>query len=550
MSDQSALLNAIIANPDDDALRLVYADWLDENLPDKTPSPAAGPSARAEYIRVQCRLAGFPFDDPDYPELLERQADLADWLNSHEPDEEKRPEIPECFSWWGEFDGGEYRFFDRGFPSRTEYDDYDDVAETNIAAITQNLPEVFAKSTVRALELENPYGSEIAGIVADPCVSHLRGLAISDIDDDDDATAARAVATSKHLTGLRWLRLDISLETKELKLLAKAAHLESLESFTLDCSEPAHLKLLGSARWFRNLRHLRFWMNDRDALKALADLPTMPNVVSLAVRGTVTPTAIAVRRFAGSESFPRLARLEINNSEFTPAHVALLAAGAWPLRHLKLEEVPVQKAGAEALAEAPFAETLRVLDLPECGITAGGVQALAGSAKLAGLRHLNLTGNPVGTGGLLALARSKYLRELRSLALNRCNNTKAPLDAAALVDFLSALEMPELRHLKLERLPVAVRGARALAAGASFAKLTRLVLEECGLREKGARAVVEGSVFADLATLEMRANTAGKGVSKLADPRVFPRLGRANLTHNRIPKTLLGRLRKRPGVEV
>ena len=74
MSDQEALLKAIVANPDDDTPRLMYADWLDEHLPDKGPSPAAGPSARAEYIRVQCRLAQLP----RLRRLVESKL-LADW---------------------------------------------------------------------------------------------------------------------------------------------------------------------------------------------------------------------------------------------------------------------------------------------------------------------------------------------------------------------------------------------------------------------------------------------------------------------------------------
>lgn len=42
----SALLRAILEDPTDDAVRLVYADWLDEQ----------GQSERAEYIRVALRL--------------------------------------------------------------------------------------------------------------------------------------------------------------------------------------------------------------------------------------------------------------------------------------------------------------------------------------------------------------------------------------------------------------------------------------------------------------------------------------------------------------
>jgi len=47
VNDASALLAAIRAAPDDDAPRLVYADWLDEH----------GEMERAEFIRVQCELA-------------------------------------------------------------------------------------------------------------------------------------------------------------------------------------------------------------------------------------------------------------------------------------------------------------------------------------------------------------------------------------------------------------------------------------------------------------------------------------------------------------
>jgi uncharacterized protein (TIGR02996 family) len=43
MSHDEAFLQAIIESPDDDAPRLVYADWLDEH----------GQPVRADFIRVQ-----------------------------------------------------------------------------------------------------------------------------------------------------------------------------------------------------------------------------------------------------------------------------------------------------------------------------------------------------------------------------------------------------------------------------------------------------------------------------------------------------------------
>lgn len=50
MSDRDALLRLICENPEDDTVRLVFADWLQEN----------GDEPRAEFIRLQCQAARLP----------------------------------------------------------------------------------------------------------------------------------------------------------------------------------------------------------------------------------------------------------------------------------------------------------------------------------------------------------------------------------------------------------------------------------------------------------------------------------------------------------
>src|SRR4051812_42610458 len=72
MTREDDLLRAIRDNPEDDSLRLVYADWLEEH---------GGPAGleRAEFIRVQCELERLPADEPRRAELERRQdALLAD----------------------------------------------------------------------------------------------------------------------------------------------------------------------------------------------------------------------------------------------------------------------------------------------------------------------------------------------------------------------------------------------------------------------------------------------------------------------------------------
>lgn len=50
MTPAEAFLADIIEHPDDDAPRLIYADWLEDH----------GDASRAEFIRVQCELARLP----------------------------------------------------------------------------------------------------------------------------------------------------------------------------------------------------------------------------------------------------------------------------------------------------------------------------------------------------------------------------------------------------------------------------------------------------------------------------------------------------------
>ena len=49
MTDHDALLAAVLADPEDDAPRLVLADWFEEN----------GQEERGEFVRVQCRIAEY-----------------------------------------------------------------------------------------------------------------------------------------------------------------------------------------------------------------------------------------------------------------------------------------------------------------------------------------------------------------------------------------------------------------------------------------------------------------------------------------------------------
>ncbi len=69
MNDEAALLAAIAANPDDDTVRLAYADFLDEQGGEVN-------AARAEFIRLHIRAARPDSDAPEAVEVRRRLGQL------------------------------------------------------------------------------------------------------------------------------------------------------------------------------------------------------------------------------------------------------------------------------------------------------------------------------------------------------------------------------------------------------------------------------------------------------------------------------------------
>src|ERR1700731_4683476 len=77
MPREQDFIRAIIANPTDDALRLVFADWLEERG-----------DPRGEYLRTQTALTGLPKKDRRYAGFKKRLQEL-------------RPSIdPESLAWF------------------------------------------------------------------------------------------------------------------------------------------------------------------------------------------------------------------------------------------------------------------------------------------------------------------------------------------------------------------------------------------------------------------------------------------------------------------
>src|SRR6266511_2319846 len=79
MRQEDAFLQAVLDEPDDEAPRLIYADWLQERG-----------DPRGEFIQVQCQLARLRAGDPRRVALEVEEQELfdeygAEWLHAVHP---------------------------------------------------------------------------------------------------------------------------------------------------------------------------------------------------------------------------------------------------------------------------------------------------------------------------------------------------------------------------------------------------------------------------------------------------------------------------------
>jgi uncharacterized protein (TIGR02996 family) len=155
MSDRASFLRAIRASPDDDTLRLVFADWLDEH----------GEPALAEFVRVQVELEPIrdQLDNPRVGELQHRESVLlelhgSDWLGSVRDIEAEYPGFGPVFR--------------RGLP---------ELVCLSLDTFLKRGGELFAACpTVREVSLFDVAGRG-AELAACPYLAHVETLDIADI---------------------------------------------------------------------------------------------------------------------------------------------------------------------------------------------------------------------------------------------------------------------------------------------------------------------------------------------------------------------------------
>jgi uncharacterized protein (TIGR02996 family) len=513
MGTREQLLAGIVSDPHDVALRLVYADWLEEN----------GDTALAGFIRARCALDGQIPDPEEYPTLIERSLEsLAG---------QRKPEfrLPPGFTWgcwWDstteEWWSDSHDMLEGGLLSfvRTKVDD----AAPDV--FIDNLAELVRATPVRGIAFGSNWGTHLPAILASSASRHLRRIALEGPSSSHAAVSAvQAVAASPVTPTLTRLELGHAyhpLNDADAMALAAAPfdRLERLDVLFNACSAASQARLL-DAPWFRRLRRLLIGFNPACAEDGARRLGGMPALHTLVLWIPDDPVLIGL---GDAQELPELRRLVIHCANLRgDQSVALGRLKAPKLIELWLRNCNLGKADVKALASSPLFAGLRVLTFDSDGLTHTALDAVAASPCAKVLRILRIRHAAFRSLARSALARPGAFPALTTLFLSSPFGSAAKVrDTAA---FLAALDTPTLRHLTLEYCDFDDACAEAITANPSFAGLTQLVIRgNDALRPATFRAFLQSPNLRNLTVLQLWDCKGGSGAEVLADEAILPRL--------------------------
>lgn len=332
-ADGEALLKEVLANPEDDRPRLVYADHLQQRG-----------DPRGEFITLQCAHAKLPQGDPRAEPLAARAEAL---LEKHKRD------------WVNPFMGDRHttviggRSYTRTSPSQWDFHrGFVRTATVSAESFPELSAGLFEREPVHRVRLTN---RGLEGVLKAPSLEKLRELDLTHMRLKDAAIA-----------------------------LFKCNRFESLELLELyDCGLGVKgARAMGGAdpgRWPR-LRHLGLAdcaLKDA-ALRELARSPLLTCVRSLNLRNNGFGVA-GWSAFVASVYLERLEELDVNDATIGEEGARALADSRLrkTLRVLTLRYVELDDDGLAALARADFS-ALRELRLPVNNLTDRAVDLLKG----------------------------------------------------------------------------------------------------------------------------------------------------------------------------
>jgi uncharacterized protein (TIGR02996 family) len=350
-----AFLATVLEAPDDDAPRLIYADWLDEQ----------GESDRAEFIRLQVREARMDPDDPERPGVHARAEYLGrihhvEWANR----------LPQ-------FEGVHWEVFHRGFFIAGRFDHPDQFFD--------HAEEVFAANPVQELRLHQFTNTDAPRLANSRLLRSVRTLDLNDGNKLGNS-GTEALMESKHLGKLLDLRL------------------------VLNGLGPSGMRAIAMSSYARSLRVLLLARNEGydDGPRFIAESRALVHLDQLDLErtGMTDDGVVALSR---SKQIKGLRYLNLSNNAISDVGLKAIAesGAAVTLRALFLSGNDVSDGGAEAIAASARLGGLEHLFLRHNRIGEAGALALASSPHLARLKELHLGDNRI-TGAAGEQLRSRF----------------------------------------------------------------------------------------------------------------------------------------------
>ncbi len=381
----AGFLRDILDRPEDDAPRLVYADWLDEH----------GEAGRAEFIRVGCERARLE-EGPRWAELMLRERQLLAAHGAAWKQEVAAWARPGCW-------------FERGFVAGLA---------CRAGQFCDRGEALYRRAPVRHAALRMVTGC-ISQMTWGPLLAPLRALELLDGMWGDSLPRWLACP---HLAGLRALGLCATPRhpfPRESDL-AELRRLTALEELTLAVCPltPQLVHVLLGESVLQRLRALRLAADQlREGVRTLLEKPELPRLTTLQIshtgylgrqgRTAAAPLADHLRLLAGSPLLPRLERLSLAGNGMDGDTLAALLA--WPaLDRLRVLDLSFNRLGLDAVERflaAPHLPPLRALYLRANSFADPGVRLLATTDRLPHLAVLDVRNNG------MTEATEKLLRE-------------------------------------------------------------------------------------------------------------------------------------------
>lgn len=386
MNPDAAFLANVLAHPDDEGPRLIYADYLDD-LGDP----------RGSFIRVQCALEKLDPADPRRKELfLQEQQLLARYREK----------------WLAPLRGlGNGFSFRRGFVERVNIEPH---------IFLNRGEELFEKTPIRHLQILD-LGSLLRRVMSSPLLAKVSILTIFAQHLGQPLVAG--LAASPHLGQLRGLNIgrnrlgDLGVET--LLDSANWQHLTHLDLKQNSITDRAAWALSESSR-IPALKHLLMGSNELQPEGFGAILRMRLETLDLWQNqlGNYQTSFQMPARIVGT-----LRELTLCHNGLTPFAMELLTATCDlpELLRLNLGWNHLGNRGLEILARSTWLDSVRSLVLHDNHIGGEGVRALAQSSRVGSLEELSLGHNSIFDSEAKSLLHSESLGRLRKLELSQAH---------------------------------------------------------------------------------------------------------------------------------